>query len=104
MSRRLWIALAALLLVSSLAVSRGDDGGFGVSDDEEFEEVEDQGAHLVARKFLPGKDLVVGRNTTVAIELYNAGNRCSSFTPLTTKDSCINHIFAHSQRRLFDDS
>ncbi|KAK9903564.1 hypothetical protein WJX75_009009 [Coccomyxa subellipsoidea] len=74
MSQRLWIALAALLLVSSLALSRGDDGGFGVSDDEEFEEVEDQGAHLVARKFIPGKDLVVGRNTTVAIELYNAGN------------------------------
>ncbi|EIE23186.1 hypothetical protein COCSUDRAFT_66208 [Coccomyxa subellipsoidea C-169] len=73
MSRRLWIALAALLLVGSLAVSRADDGSLGVSDDEEFEEVEDQGPHLVARKFLPGKDLVVGRNTTVAIELYNAG-------------------------------
>lgn len=73
----MWIALAALLLVGSLAVSRADDGSLGVSDDEEFEEVEDQGPHLVARKFLPGKDLVVGRNTTVAIELYNAGKRCT---------------------------
>ncbi|CAL8465327.1 g4862 [Coccomyxa elongata] len=68
------MALAALLLISSLALSRADDAGIGVSDDEETEEVEDQGPHLVARKFLPGKDLVVGRNSTVAIELYNAGN------------------------------
>ena len=96
--------MAALLLVSSLALSRGDDGGFGVSDDEEFEEVEDQGAHLVARKFIPGKDLVVGRNTTVAIELYNAGNRCSSLTRLSKNDSCISHIVARYQRGLFVDS
>lgn len=75
MSRRKWMALAALLLISSLALSRADDAGLGVSDEEETEEVEDQGPHLVARKFLPGKDLVVGRNSTVAIELYNAGNR-----------------------------
>ena len=71
------MALAALLLMSCLALSRADDASLGVSDDEETEEVEDQGPHLVARKFLPGKDLVVGRNSTVAIELYNAGNRYS---------------------------
>lgn len=75
MNRRWLMVLAALLLISRLAVSRADDPTAGVSDDEETEEVEEQGPHIVARKYLPGKDLVLGKNSTVAIDLYNAGNR-----------------------------
>ena len=68
------IALAAWLLFSSLAACQSDD--FGISDEVEDEgDVQDGTPFLLARKFLPGKDLVKGRNTSIAIELYNAGKR-----------------------------
>lgn len=76
MGRRWPIALAALLLLFSNPASCQSDE-FGISDEGEEIEVEadEQKPFLLARKFLPGKDLVIGRNTTIAIELYNAGKR-----------------------------
>ena len=54
-----------------------DESPLDVTDEEEVEDVADQGPFLLSRKFLPGKDLVKGRNSTVAVELFNAGNRCN---------------------------
>ncbi len=76
MGRKSLMVLAALLLFSSLVLVRADDESImDVSDEEDVEEVVDQRPFVLARKFLPGKDLVRGRNSTVAVELYNAGNR-----------------------------
>ncbi len=68
--------LAALLVLSALTACRGDE--FDISDETEETDVEAEDElrpFLLARKFLPGKDLVMGKNTTIAIELYNAGKR-----------------------------
>lgn len=75
------MALAALLLFSGLILAHADeDVSVDVSDEDEgpaktVEEVADAGPFLLARKFIPGKDLVQGRNSTVAVELFNAGDR-----------------------------
>ena len=76
MGKRWPIVLAALLLFSAFTTCRGDE--FDISDETEEADVEAEDEprpFLLARKFLPGKDLVVGKNTTIAIELYNAGKR-----------------------------
>lgn len=75
MDRRLLAGLAALLLISSFAGCLADS--VDVSDDEESEEaaLADQGAFLIARKYLSGKDMVKGRSTVVTVEVHNVGSR-----------------------------
>ena len=76
MGRRWPVALAALLLFTAFTACSAQD--FDVSDDAEETDAEVEEVakpFLLARKFLPGKDLVMGINTTIAIELYNAGKR-----------------------------
>ena len=78
MDRRWLAALAAMLLMSSLSGCLGQDSGsVDVSDDEETEELglADQGAFLIARKYLPGKDMVKGRSVVVTVEVHNVGSR-----------------------------
>lgn len=79
MGRRWPIVLAALLLFSALAACQSDDFDISDASDETEEADVETGDELrpflLARKFLPGKDLVMGKNTTIAIELYNAGKR-----------------------------
>ncbi len=77
MKRKCLMALAALLLFSGLILVHADDENVvDVSDEEDVKEAGDQRPFLLARKFIPGMDLVRGRNSTVAVELYNAGERC----------------------------
>jgi hypothetical protein len=70
------MALAALLLFNSLVLTHADDESpLEVTDEEDVEDIGDQRPFLLARKFFPEKNLVLGKNSTVAVELYNAGNR-----------------------------
>ena len=68
-----WVV--ALALATCLAGARGQDD----VEDAAFEEVEEDRAFLVARKFLTrgagGEGLVKGRNETVIVEIFNAGSR-----------------------------
>jgi Translocon-associated protein beta (TRAPB) len=66
-------ALVALVLLA--ASGRADEDDITVTDDEDEEE---QMAFLIARKFLSNKELVVGKNVTVVVELFNAGSRCAT--------------------------
>ncbi len=78
MDRRWLAGLAALLLLCSLTGCLAQEtGSVDVSDDEEAEEVglANQGAFLIARKYLPGKDMVKGRSVVVTVELHNVGSR-----------------------------
>ena len=71
------LLLAALLLTASIT------GGQDVEDDLADEEEEDREdvvsrAFLILRKSIKEKELVVGHNVTVVVEVYNSGDRCSS--------------------------
>jgi hypothetical protein len=78
MDRRWLAALAALVLLGSLISCLAEKGSsVDVSDDEDVEELglAEQGAFLIARKYLPGKDMVKGRSTIVVVEVHNVGSR-----------------------------
>ena len=62
--------LFGLVLTASLA-SAAKKADSEVSDDDY---VDEERAHIVVRKFVKEEHLVLGRNLTVQIELYNAGN------------------------------
>ena len=92
MVKRWPIALAALLLLSAFAACRAQD--FDISDDSDDADADVEEVakpFLLARKFLPGKDLVMGVNTTIAIELYNAGKRCTLAQSIRFEDSLLRH-------------
>ena len=76
MDRRWLAGLAALLVLSSFSSCLAQDS-VDVSDDEDSEEagLADQGAFLIARKFLPAKDMVKGRSSLVTVEVHNVGSR-----------------------------
>ena len=63
------IAVLAALLA---APAWGQDEDVKPEDDEYADEDK---AHLIARKSVAGSDTVVGGNTTVIVEVYNAGTR-----------------------------
>lgn len=70
--RALW-AIAALLLIASIAVPAfGEDAALS-EDDSEF--AEEEKAFLIVRKTAVPKESVVGSNLTVVIEVHNAGTR-----------------------------
>ena len=78
MDRRWLAGLVALLIMCSLTGCLAQESGsVDVSDDEEAEEsgLANQGAFLIARKYLPGKDMVKGRSVVVIVELHNVGSR-----------------------------
>ena len=72
MRRRFALAFVALLLASSLVAVRSQDDDVEVEDEEE---VEEEKAFLITRKSIVETDIVVGKNATVLVEVYNAGTR-----------------------------
>lgn len=76
MARSLWLCSLLLLLCAGHQVVRAQEVEEGV-DGEEEDAFEAQRAFLLVRKYAADKEIVKGSNTTVTIELYNAGNRSS---------------------------
>lgn len=71
MARKSSIFLAALLLAACISTAFCED------DIEDVEDIEEEKAFLVTRKSIADKELVVGKNLTVQIEVHNAGTRCA---------------------------
>ena len=72
MRRALLLTCLAAILATQLL------GGYCQEDEVEIEdvdEIEEEKAFLLTRKSILDKEVVVGRNTTVQIEVYNAGTR-----------------------------
>lgn len=67
----LWACLASILAAQFL-VGRCQDEEVEI---EDVEDVEEEKAFLLTRKSIVEKEVVVGRNITVQIEVYNAGTR-----------------------------
>ena len=75
MARGLLSCILLVLLGSAglLAISAQDvEDSSDIEDEEVFEE---ERAFLIVRKYAAHQEVVKGSNTTVTIELYNAGNR-----------------------------
>ena len=64
--------LSALLLASYLIGGCCQDEDPEIEDEEDFVE---EKAFLLTRKSIVDKDIVVGKNLTVQIEIHNAGTR-----------------------------
>lgn len=74
MRRALALVLIASLVALQLSAVHCQDEELEI---EDAEDVEEEKAFLVTRKSVAGAELVVGRNTTVQIEIHNAGTRCA---------------------------
>ena len=70
-----WLLLAALLCLAAGGTAHAQDDLEDASDDS-FDTVEK--AFLLVRHKIDTVDLVLGKNTSVLVEIYNAGNR---YTP-----------------------
>ena len=73
--------LLVLLLCAGLQVIYAQDGDDSTESEEE-DVFEAQRAFLMVRKFAADTEILKGSNTTVTIELYNAGNRWGRQTGL----------------------
>lgn len=71
-SIRSWLLFAALL---SLSVNAGVNGQDDVEDHDDFFDIVEK-AFLLVRHKIDTVELVQGKNTSVVVEIYNAGNRC----------------------------
>ncbi len=67
-------SLVLLLLTSALLTVRAQDAE-DILEAEEDGAFEAERAFLIVRKYAAHKEVVKGSNTTITIELYNAGNR-----------------------------
>ena len=74
MFRTMRLCSFLLLLCAGHQVVSAQEVEEGV-DVEEEDAFEAQRAFLLVRKYAADKEIVKGSNTTVTIELYNAGNR-----------------------------
>lgn len=70
-STRGWLLFAALLALSVTAVVNGQDD---VDDQDDFMNIVEK-AFLLVRHKIDTVELVQGKNTSVVVEIYNAGNR-----------------------------
>lgn len=68
----LLFACVALLLSSTLIAVRCQEDEVEIDD---IEDIEEEKAFLLTRKSIVDEEIVVGRNTTVQIEINNAGTR-----------------------------
>lgn len=66
-----WLLFAALLSLSVTAVINGQDD---VEDHDDFMDIVEK-AFLLVRHKIDTVELVQGKNTSVVVEIYNAGNR-----------------------------
>lgn len=71
-SIRGWLLFAALL---ALSVNAGVNGQDDVDDHDDFFDIVEK-AFLLVRHKIDTVELVQGKNTSVVVEIYNAGNRC----------------------------
>lgn len=69
-----WLLVAALLCVAAGGSANAQDDVDDASDDF-FDIIEK--AFLLVRHKIDTVDLVLGKNTSVLVEVYNAGNRCT---------------------------
>ena len=69
-----WLLLAALLCLAAGGTAHAQDDVEDASDDS-FDIIEK--AFLLVRHKIDTVDLVLGKNTSVLVEIYNAGNRCT---------------------------
>ena len=82
-----WLLFASLL---SLLVAGGVRGQDDVEDVVEDVDIPDK-AFLLIRHKIDTVELVQGRNTSVVVEIYNAGNRCKIHHPVTVKHGFCKH-------------
>ena len=66
--------LLLLWLVCSVSMLHAQESEEGVSGDEEYEEPVEKG-FLIVRKKIFEPDVILGKNMTVTISIYNAGTR-----------------------------
>ena len=66
-----WLLFVALLSLSVTAVVNGQDD---VEDTDDFMDIVEK-AFLLVRHKIDTVELVQGKNTSVVVEIYNAGNR-----------------------------
>lgn len=66
-----WLLFAALLSLCVTAVVNGQDD---VEDTDDFMDIVEK-AFLLVRHKIDTVELVQGKNTSVVVEIYNAGNR-----------------------------
>lgn len=70
-STRGWLLFVALLALSVTAVVNGQEDG---DDQDDFMNIVEK-AFLLVRHKIDTVELVQGKNTSVVVEIYNAGNR-----------------------------
>ena len=71
-----WLLVAALLCMAAGGLANAQDDVEDTSDDS-FDIIEK--AFLLVRHKIDTVDLVLGKNTSVLVEIYNAGNRWPNF-------------------------
>ena len=70
-STRGWLLFAALFALSVTAVVKSQDG---TDDHDDFMDIVEK-AFLLVRHKIDTVELVQGKNTSVVVEIYNAGNK-----------------------------
>lgn len=95
-----WLLFAALLSLSITAVVNGQDD---VEDSDDFMDIVEK-AFLLVRHKIDTVELVQGKNTSVVVEIYNAGNRYQlQYSRQIVVAACCNssHTAMHSTSLLF---
>ena len=83
---RLEKALLLLCLLATVPAFRAQDTDDSSADDDEDYEEPVQKGFLIVRKKIFEPDVILGKNMTVIVSIYNAGNRSATVAYPTSAD------------------